>query len=348
MKYIFAFLFLSLLLISCGKEEEKPAVTDKNQYTFDTSDIKTSPVDNPNQTFLVRYKFEKGKDYKYRLTTITNNVQSVESKDTTVEQTVLQNIIYLMTIKGIEVDSDSTMELSITISSVKLDADASGEKFSYQSGVTKDSAELVRYSEYEAFAGNPFSLRISKYGEIIEIFRVDKILNKFLELRKLSDSLSASEKDLMKRDITEGAIKPLLQQIVRKFPENRIAKDSSWSLQQPASQFAVFQLQNTNIYEVSSLEQLDGDEIAVIEGSLKTNITGDPKFNERGIQYDFQKPKTSASGKIFFNISEGLIQKSKTATHVEMSFTLEGSTPQGIHKELRKSRIENINVLELL
>ncbi len=328
MKYIKYFVLAAFLFVGCGNKSEKNEDVKKPQdnFQYDTSDVKTTPVENPNESFLLRYNFEKGKDYKYRITNISEDHQTIKA-DTTVSQNVKQTIIYLVNLNLNSTDQDSVNEFNCTISSVKLDADANNQHFSYQSGVTKDSAELDKYVEYEALINNPFALRISKTGEILEIFRADKIVSKFLDMKGFADSVTTDEKLQLRQNIVDGAIKPLMVQLFRQIPENQTAKDSAWSFTQPPSQFMVFKMQNTYKYKITGLEKMNSDKIAVINATLDTKVEGKTKITERGANYEFEKPKTTANGKIYFNVTNGMLQKSKTQTTVDVSFTMEMPTP---------------------
>jgi len=71
-------------------------------------------------------------------------------------------------------------------------------------------------------------------------------------------------------------------------------------------------------------------------------------FSEKGINYKFEKPKSKADGKIYFNLDRGLIQKSRTQTSMENSYSMEMSSPEGIKKANAKEVTSNVNVIELL
>ncbi len=127
-----------------------------------------------------------------------------------------------------------------------------------------------------------------------------------------------------------------------------MGKDSSWTYEKAAMPMMVFQMQYTNIYTIENLELLDGEKLVVITGTIKTNITGDPNYSEQGINYVFEKPVSSAGGKVYFNLDRGLVQKSRTETRMETSYTMEMQTPQGLMKGSTKEVIINKNILELL
>jgi hypothetical protein len=347
MKYLVALAVSILLLAGCGKNAgNKPAAIDsKNKYSFDSTDIKTTPASNPNESFQFVYKFEKGKKYNYRLTTITNDNQLMKA-DTVIKQDSKQSIIYLFTLSGVSSDQDA-MEMECNISSIKIDAQDGRQSVKYESGKA-DSLNKVKFSNYEALINNPFSVRVNKNGEVLEIFRVDKIVNKILALNHLKDSVNAEQKSRIKRDFSEGALKQLMMQVFREFPNRSFAKDSSWSKPQPAQKVLSFETTATNKYKVAGLEMLGNNKLAVIDASLETTFTGQSKINQGGVSYNIRKPVTSTEGKIYFNLTNGLLQKSKTRTKVDFYMELEANTPKGKKKGVRSESTENVNLLELL
>jgi outer membrane lipoprotein-sorting protein len=349
MKLLLGFILTFLFLLGCGekKEDKAPEKNNENSLTVDTTDISTTPSANPNESFRMKYNFVLNKDYKYRIAALTDNIQTMKA-DTTISQHANQSIIYLLNLKPVEIDNDSATEFICTFYSVKVEANVNDQTFTYQSGVTTDSLEKTKYAEYDAIVNNPFNIRVNKIGEVVDIFKMDKILTKFLALKSISDSLNSAEKSRVKEQITQGGIKPLISQVFRKIPEKLFAKDSIWTYQQPVSNLLVFQVNSTNIYKINSLENFNKDRVAVIDASLETKISGDNKATENGFTYKFNKPETEASGKIYFNIDKGYIQKSRVKTKIVISYTMEGNTPEGKKKGSRYEVVENTNIIELL
>ncbi|HEY6906531.1 MAG TPA: DUF6263 family protein, partial [Ignavibacteriaceae bacterium] len=278
MKKLILVILTGLILYGCGeKSGEQKTEGQKDQFTFDTTDIKAAPVENPNQQFYLRYKLEKGRSYAFRLTAISKDDQKITSKDTTLSQGIDQTMIYNMKFTPSEIDADSTMQIQAVITSIKIDGTFGTEPVHYQSGVTKDSAEINKYAQYESLVQNPFDIRVSKLGEVLDVFRTDKIVNKLLQIRGYADSLKAEEKAQLKNDITEGVLKPMISQVFRKLPLGKMAKDSTWNVEQPPTQLMVFQAQNTSVFKITGMENLGGDLIADIGAGLKTKITGKNK-----------------------------------------------------------------------
>ena len=347
MKYLILLIFtVSLLIAGCSKKEEKPVVN-KNQYLTDTSGLKTIPVSNPNESFLLKYTYEKGKKYQYRISSFSSDLETMKA-ETTMTQSFRQNSVYILELTPLETDQECTIELSAVVSSIKIDAWIDGQKISYEAGTVKDSTERNKYAQYEALAKNPFSVRVSKLGEILEIMRVDKIVGKFFEINTKANAMNSEQKAALRINFIEGLIRPLFVQLFRQVPDHNIAKDSIWSITQPPVEAMVYKLFNKNVYQVSNLEKLGDDKIAIIEGSIKTEITGDNKAVDRGITYNFTKPVVNASGKIYFDITKGMIIKSKVNTKTTTHFLMEGPSPKGIQKGERSGTTENTYIAELL
>jgi hypothetical protein len=350
MKYLFAFLISILIFIGCGetKEEHVEVVNEETKYEYDTLDIQTEPVSDESELFLMRYKFNKDKTYNYRLTTSSSNNQTIESEDTTFKQTMSQTIVYLIKVNLVDVDADTTSEADITITSVKVDGKADDRKFSYESGTMNDSASRANFSEFASVINNPFRVRFSKTGEILEISRVDRLVNEFLRIKGYEDSVTVEEKGMIKREMSEGALRPLMINIFRNIPAHPVSKDSTWKLSQPASNFMAFKLQHTYLYSVDNLEKMNDDKIAVLNAGIQTTVEGDRKYSERNITFVFNKPVTEAEGKIYFNIDKGYVQKSRTQTKFMIDYTMEISGPQGKQTGKKHELTENKNIVELL
>ncbi|HRI47911.1 MAG TPA: DUF6263 family protein, partial [Ignavibacteriaceae bacterium] len=224
------FILFALLYIGCGEKENNQNVpVNEEALNFDSTELKASSID-PNSVGLVKlnYNLKKGESYNFRLTSIADDNQKIVA-DTTLEQKVVQTITYLIKGKVLEVESDGVSEIEFNFNSIKLTADANGKKYTYISGAKLDSLDKERYIEYEALVNNPFTVRLDKSGDILDIFRADKIVNKLLELRNMKDSVSADDKKLLQQDMVEGALKPMVAQVFRKFPTNDVSKDSSWT-----------------------------------------------------------------------------------------------------------------------
>lgn len=342
---LLAITVLSFLWIGCGKKEsDKAPVSAKS----DSSGVlQTTKDDAPPKDVSLNYELKKDQHLSYRVTAISSQNQSLVT-DTTIRQNVKQTITYLIDMDVKDIENDKTMDIKLNVKSIKMDAEANGQKVSYESGLLKDQTERQKYVEYESLLNNPFSFRISPKGEILEVYRVDKIVDKFLELRGIKDSVTGDQKRQFQQSMSEGALKPLIQQIFRALPKNQITVDSTWQYSYP-TRITVFDVENINKYKLQGFEKLNNDRLAIINASLEMKSKGKNKYTERGVDYDFKSPEAEGNGKIYFNMAKGCIQQSKTSSKVKLNTTIKApKTPKGPMKAVRNDVIESTNIIELL
>jgi hypothetical protein len=346
MKNLIIIILSALLFTSCTKKEtpEEKKITG----AVDTSSVlKTVKDETPPKEVSLSYILKKGQQYTYRLTSISSSTQTIIS-DSTIQQNLKQTINYLFQFIVNDVEADKIMDLNVNLQSVKLDATINGKKISYQSGSKMDSVDRIKFIEYESVVNNPFDIRIDPKGNIVEIYKVDKIVLKFLTMQGLNDSVNAEQKKQFKENISETALKPLMAQIFRVLPKNNVGKDSLWT-NTYTNQIGVFDVTNIAKYKLTGFEKLDNERLAVIDAGLDIKSKGKEKATEKGINYEFKKPVATGSGTIYFNLNKGCIEKSKTTTTLKMSLNMNmPKSPRGPMKATRSDYIENTNILELL
>ncbi len=349
LKKLLTLFVVTLILISCGEKNNQPGnnLSEKEKYSFDSTDLKTEGIDNTGKPFLIQYKFTKGDKYTYRLTTISDNIQQI-IVDTTIASNVNQKVVYLIDMNVKEIDEEGITEAEMKISALKLDASANGQIFSFEAGKDVDTSKNKQFAEFVALYNNPFSIRFNKLGEVLEVYKADKISNKFLELRGAIDTISTEDKNYVKQDLINGVLNPLVTQIIRKFTDKEVYKDSTWQMTQKPLTLMVFQINYVNKYKVESVEKLKGDRIAVIDAGISFTYSGQQKVKQGDVTYNFQKPLSTADGKIYFDVDKGVQLKSHTKTRLEIIYTMEANTPQGKQKGKRTDVVSNTNILELL
>lgn len=346
--FLIVLMFLMVVISACGdKKTEQPEHSgiDSTMYSFDSTEIKAQPIED-SSVFQLSYNFVKGEKVRYRLSTISDNSQTLTT-DTSLTTKLHQEVIYIFDFMPKEIDKDGVVEADINIVGVKLTADVNGKKYQFEAGKTKDSTDLLQFAEFLALWNNPFSIRFNKAGEVLEVFRADKIANKFFNLRG-ADSVDTQTKTDVKDQMVAQMLKPMVLQVIRKMPEQKLAKDSTWSNPQPPIPMMVFQINFTNKYKIKQLEKLNDSRIAVIEAGMDYNVTGNNRLEERGVIYNFKKPVSTGEGLIYFDIDKGRIHKSKTKSYTETSFTFDANTPKGKQKGSRKESVTNVSILELL
>ncbi len=339
--------FVFFISVSCGDKKDEPSIISEQVYQFDSTDLKMDRLEEEINTYSLRYKFKKGDKFRYRFTSIIDNEQLLQM-DTSITGNMKQTMTYLFDLNILDVDNGGTADISIIIRSIKLDAEINGEKININTAVEPDSISKFEFIENYALTNTPFELRVNHKGEVIEFSKVDRLVNKYLELRELQDSATVDEKNMLRNEFIQGMLKPLAIQIFRTLPDSEVSIDSTWAIVQPPIKVMVYKITSEHLFTISDIQKLDKDRIAIIDATIKSDIFGEDKVSEGGVSYSFKKPSTTAEGKIFFNIDKGIIIKSRTKTTVSTEVKVEGPTPQGMQKTVRKDRNSSINLLELL
>lgn len=347
-KLFIIFTAFSLLWIGCGKKDQNANKPVNSAKMDSTGTLQTSKDDAPPKDVSLDYNLKKDQHLSYKLTVISSQMQSLTT-NSTVKQDVKQTLTYLIDMDVKDVDADKVMDVKLNVKSVKMDAEANNQKVSYQSGTLKDKTERQKYAEYESLLNNPFSFRMNPKGEILEVYRVDKIVEKFLDLRGIKDSVSGDQKRQFQQNMSERALKPLVQQIFRSLPAKQLAVDSTWQFSYPTPITPVFGFDNITKFKLLGFEKLNSERLAVINAGLELRTKGKNKYSEGGVNYDFKNPEAQGAGKIYFNLAKGCIQSSKTSSKVMMKATINApKTPKGPMKAIRNDVIENTNIVELL
>ncbi len=100
MKYFIIAILALFTVIGCGEKNKETIVKDqKDKYAVDTSDIKTTPLQEPNQKYDLNYTLEKNKTYNYRISTTSSDDLKITTADTTLNQTINQSAVYLAGLK---------------------------------------------------------------------------------------------------------------------------------------------------------------------------------------------------------------------------------------------------------
>ena len=343
---------LSFLLLNCGSETEKTneleQLNDSTSYGNPSDFLPNLNHEVLNDVrFYLAYNFKKGKNFQYRLTTISTTERDVET-DSVIIDRFEQKITRVLNFKVLSVEDDNIANIECTVSKVYVDVNLNDQKVSYQSNVTSNPEKLKRFIEHEGLVNNPFHIRITKYGEILDISKVDIIAERFLELSGLKDSVRTEDKPVMESEIKNNLLKPLIGQVLREGPKKELGLESTWEkVIEPAS-IMIFKIHYTDHFEVDKIEKIGDKRIASIIGEASSLVEGDRAYTNNGVKYEFSDPLTEAISNIYYDIDRGLVYKSTVKTDLKLSYRMEISVADGTQIGKTNELITNTNIVELL
>lgn len=340
-----AFLLLLIVIgIGCGKKDEKqntkPAVSSEELNNLKSVDL------NGQKVFL-KYKFEKGEKLRYKLITVTSSQQTIKA-DSLMKSVGDQTLTYFFDIEVLEVDADNITELSLNISQIIFDGQANGQKLHYDSKTNVSKEDKVKYAEFETVSNTPFRARVNQKGEILEVTRIDKMVDKMISLQPEMQKMTADQKASLIKNISDGELKPRTQLLFRELTTNEVGKDSTWQKSTPAN-LGVFKLENIINYKVIDFVKVGDDKAAKLSAVLSVKWSGDKKGTENGVNYLFEDPKVTGGGTILFNVDKGKVIRGETTTNVEMGVQIDAKdAAKKMKRTFRKDTSMNKNIVELL
>lgn len=345
-----AIILLSLTIIGfvgCKKQTVKPAQTDAAAMTFDSTSLKTTVLgDEEAKDITLRYRPAIGKTFIYRLTSIMSETGKIIA-DTTVFPKSSQTVTYALQVKTNEYESDSTLDVTFTVTGIKLHVDMDGKKLDYTSGEKLDSSKRDKFLEYEGLINNSFGARIKPTGEILELYKTDKIVTKLLSLRKISrDTIPQQELAAFEQSIIMSGLRPIVRQVFREFAKNQISKNNSWDIPQPPMNLQIVMFDQKAVNTLQSVEKLGSDKLANIGVKLVAKSTPNPELAKR--KMSVSKSNLTGDGNLYFNLSKGMFQKNKTTMVLGIAMNGVAPTPSGLQSYSTDKTTTSTYVLELL
>jgi hypothetical protein len=331
------FLILALLLGCTKKDSQTGSVATNNLQS----------IDMKGEKIALKYQFEKGEKLHYKLTTINNSVQSVIS-DSTQKSDAAQTISYLIDLEVIDVDKNNVADLSVTFSAVNLNATIDGQKYLYDSKANNTKEDKQKFLKYEAEANFNFHAKVDTKGEVLEVSRIDKLVEKMIGLQGQKQPITPEQKQQAVEQLSQQEIRPITQLLFREFTPKALGKDSVWTKSIPIN-LGPMQVESIENFKVDDFVKVGDYKGIKISANLSFKVSGDKKGTQNGTTFTFDDPKVSGGGLIIFNFEKGYIVRSETTSNLEVSVQMEGKNQS--QKVVRAKRIEtnmNKNIVELL
>lgn len=340
MKQILIFLISVLLIISCGKNDEPKKEDIPRKENFVEKKEPAGPVIN------LRYKFNKGDKFSYLLNTKAVSSEEIIG-DTTIANEITQDATYRFNFVVKNIDENNNTNLEVRISSIVAETIFNDQSIKYDSKFIYSSRERAEFVDYESVKNTRFMISVNDIGQVVKVDNINRIMKNILEIQKIPDTLSAKTKEQMRNNIANGTLMPLTQQLFKVVSQNKVGVDSTWQLKYNTP-LGVFNVENTAIFRITGLN-FDQDTIATISSNLLINVSGNNVVNEQGVKYTFSEPNLSAEGKVTYNNSKGLVEKSESKTRLEIAIFMEGIDANGKQVTTTKRDISNnTNTVKLL
>ena len=259
-----------------------------------------------------------------------------------------QKVEYNVKLDVENVDSSPKAKINVLVESIIVTGKINGQEIFYDSKYIFSSQERVMFSQYEAIKRKRFTIDITSNGEILKIYNTDSIIKEILSIQQQTGALSTQQRNELKNSFSNSALRPLTEQIFRKFPTEKVSINYTWS-ESYYSQFALFQIENIATFQLTDIKTTNNDSTVIFNAGLSINFVGEHTSSEQGMNFYFYDPVVSGSGTIKFDKSKGLIFYSKTSTSMEMETDIDGvDQNQTPFKAKRIDITSNTNIVELV
>jgi hypothetical protein len=333
---------LSLVLISCGGK--KPEAQASQQLS---SDYNLPVVEVGEQKVSLKYQFTKGDKFKYRLSTISSSVQSVQA-DSSMKASSEQSLSYIFDVEVLGVDKDNVAEIALTMSNIKLNATVDGKKYNYESNSNLSKEEKQKFLKYESENNFTYKAHVTSGGKVLNVSDIEKLVDKMITYLPEKQNVPAQQKAELVNGIAQQEIRPITQLLFRELAINEVGKDSTWKKVTPST-LGLLNLENTENYKVENFVKVGDKKAAKVSVQLSTKWSGNKKGNQNGTDFTFDDPKVSGGGIILFDFGKGKLLKSETVSNFEMSVNMEmKDASQKTIKAKRTDTSMNKNIVEML
>ena len=342
MRYILCFLLI-LSIFSCSDNK-----TSNIKLNDSTNLISDKLISSPKADgFYLKYKLKKGDKFDYQIKTTSSSTQELIA-DSTITTNVNQTVQYRIKLTVDKIDANNLATVTVFVESVILDGIINGQPISYDSKYIQSSQERVMFAQYEAIKNQRFSINVAVNGEITKIYNMNSIINELLLIQNQKNIASKEQKKELENNFVQSALRPLSEQLFRKFPFEEVSINYSW-IEKYYSQFALFQIENIATYQLNEVVNNDKDSVVVISAGLTINWDGEHNANEQGMTFYFYDPVVSGSGIVKFNKSLGLVTNSNTTTNMEMVTDITGvDEKKHPFKSKRIDKTSNTNIVKLV
>jgi hypothetical protein len=249
------------------------------------------------------WKFEKDKTFYQEMTTKTTQNMKVMGQD--VNQTQEQTFYFSWTPKDSDKDGNWTIEQKVE--GVKMTIDIAGQKISFDS--TNPTAANNALAEFfKALVGSSFKLTVDKNMKVTKVEGRDEFIKKL-------GAANAQMEPLLKKILSDDALKQMADPTFGVVPGKEVAKGDSWTKTSDLNLGPIGSYVSTYKY---TLDGKEGDLWKIkVETTLNYKV---PTEGGEGLPFKIKNSTLAskdAGGTILFNAAKGRVEKSTLALKLE-------------------------------
>lgn len=247
MKILFKILLLMVVVIPCQAQKVKPALKLTPGQTYYT-------ISNTNST-------------------ITQTING-QSNDITLGMSA-KTAFKVLDVK------DTVYHLEVTYQTIGMKMGSAGGNMEINSD-KKDATDLPSQI-FAAMVNKPFAVTISKSGKVLEVEKIDRIMNAiFSTMPKLDSAQKLQLSAMVTQSFGEKAFKSNLAATLAIYPDVKVAKGDKWMINTQ-----VESVMTADVHTSYQLVDIMPDSYIIHgEATIKSLNTADSKVNGMPVQYN--------------------------------------------------------------
>jgi hypothetical protein len=330
-------IILFAFLLSCGNKKDEKTTDNKDTSSVSTL-VKKDPTSGKDKAML-KYMVHKGDKFLYKMTAKTSTSETSPATGGK-EEKQDNEVTYFYDKEVTDVDPSGIMSFKVKYDSIYITAKMDTQTVVFKSNI-KDSVNMnPAFIQYNAVINEPFYIRVSRDGEITDVYGLEKIHENIF--KALGDTLKEEDKAQIKESFGKESIKEILQQEYQLFPKQEVSVDSSW-VRSYNTQVLLFEVVNTAKYTLKSIENNNNVITANIEAGLNVDFLN-KEVKQKGVKFTIENSETTGSGKITFNLNKGCITNKETTTALNLAMKM-SAQGQSAKSEQKVTTTLNVKLL---
>lgn len=224
------------------------------------------------QRYQLELQLEKGASYSQYMEADVSSIAKADNKDVHTDMGVKG----LMTFEVMDI-IDSVYLLEAYYESIEWTMDLPNKSLKFSSEIEKEGDVVSML--FEAMTYNPFELKLSKTGKVLEIKNLDSVIFAALDEFELGQTEREGFYNQLHENFNESSVKSSIELATAMFPNAPVAIGEKWAKQTTIKSLVPLKL--TMIYELKEVTPTQ----YVIQGSAKIQTVDKDATIEMGGMY---------------------------------------------------------------
>ena len=249
---------------SSDKSGQQPVNKDSVAVTIDSSNVPTVLTDSTR--VVLKYRIHPGDVYKFH-ETVRSESHGTFNKN---PSRSTEESSYHFSIRMVRTLADSSIQVMMTYDSINVKVEADGKMRQFRSSDPNQMHD-PQYLIYATLIQSPILVTIGVGGEISKVDSLDAIVDKILAGDPQKDSIPPEARIRLSAQISDGAVKAIVQHVFSHFGTDPVAKKGIWE-SRFSSTADVFPTDNVITYTLQDLSNAGPMRSATFTSDLKVKV----------------------------------------------------------------------------